>query len=143
MKTNAPPITEADLRADEDEFHSSYRIFLNAVEMLSSPAEEQCRLMGDYNVAWELKDDVSAGRYLVGRGYLSGSQEAWIGSLVGALEIVDAQVLPSGKGREISLQAMTAPCWAPLRVIAKEVINQLAPFSRENTKYLGLSSTSA
>ena len=47
-----------DIATDEEEFHSSFRIFLNAVEMLASPPEEQCRLMGNYNVAWELKEDV-------------------------------------------------------------------------------------
>lgn len=143
MTTPPSAVTESDLHADEEEFHSSYRIFLNAIEMLSSSPEDQCELMGDYNVAWELKDDVSAGQYLIGRGFLTNSQEAWVGALVGALGTVNSQVLPSGKGREVNLLAMTEPCWDPLRFIAKELLDHLAPFTEVNAKYLGLPSHAA
>lgn len=138
MNSSPPTVSESDLASDEEEFHSSYRIFLNAVEMLSSAAEEQCRLMGDYNVAWELKADVAAGRYLVGRGYLTKTQEAWVTALVGSLEVADTQILPAGKGREVNLKAMLEPSWEPLRFIAKEVLRQLTPFTELNSKYLGL-----
>lgn len=139
MSDSASSISESDLIADEEEFHSSYRVFLNAVEMLSFVAEEQCRLMGDYNVAWELKSDVAAGRYLVGRGYLNKAQEAWVTALVAALEVVDTQILPSGAGREANLAAMLEPAWEPLRFLSKEVLLQLASFTEENSNYLGLS----
>jgi hypothetical protein len=143
MNPKAPPVSEADLKVDEDEFHSSYRIFLNAVEMLASPAEDQCQLMGNYNVAWELKDDVSAGKYLIGRGYLSEAQESWVGALVAALGAVEALVLPAGPGNEANLLAMSNAAWEPLRFLAKEVLERLAPFTEVNSKYLGLGGNAA
>jgi hypothetical protein len=131
-------VTSADLRTDECEFHSGYRVFVQAVEMLAMPAEAQCAAMGDYNVAWELKDDVQAGKFMVSRGYLSSEQECWVLALVGALEAVPAQVLPSGAGREINLAAMQHPSWVPLRAIAAHVIKALEPFTIENARYLNL-----
>lgn len=128
----------SDLQADESEFHSGYRVFVQAVEMLSTSPEEQCELMGDYNFAWELKDDVKAGKYLVSLGYLTAVQEAWISALVGALEAVPVQVLPSGGGRETNLLAMQHPTWVPLRVIAGHVLKALEPFTLKNAKYLRL-----
>ncbi|WP_425258471.1 hypothetical protein ACPOLB_23495 [Rubrivivax sp. RP6-9] len=128
--------TAAELSEDEDEFHSSLRIYLNALEMLASSPEEQCRLMGDYNVAWELKEDVQSGKYLVGRGYLEESEEQWIKALCGALEGVNAQVLPSGAGREVNLQAMSLPVWQPARFLAAEVLRQLSRAAKENTRFL-------
>ena len=74
-----------DIASDEEEFHSAFRVFLNSVEMLASSPEEQCRLMGNYNVAWELKEDVKAGKYLAGRSYLTPIEEAWVQALVAAL----------------------------------------------------------
>ena len=50
---------------DEEAFHTEYRVFLDAVETLSQPAEKQCDIMGGYNVAYELKNDVEAGKYIL------------------------------------------------------------------------------
>jgi len=128
----------SDLQIDESEFHSGYCVFVQAVEMLSASPDKQCAAMGDYNVAWELKDDVRAGKYLVGLGYLTEAQEAWILALVGALDGVPAQVLTAGGGRETNLLAMQHPSWVPLRVIAAHVLESLKPFTLENAKYLHL-----
>jgi hypothetical protein len=35
------------------DFHSSYRLFAEALEMLAGEPEEPCKAMGDFNVAWE------------------------------------------------------------------------------------------
>ena len=131
-------MTYSDLQADEEEFHSSYRIFISAVEMLAGTADEQCQFMGDCNVAWELKDDVIAGKFLIDRGYLSNSQEAWVVALIGALSVADTQILPSGNGMQVNLQAMESACWQPLRFLAAEVLKQLALFTSENAKHLQL-----
>lgn len=128
-----------DAISDEEAFHSSYRIFLNALEMLSGSPEQQCEAMGDFNVAWELKGDVCAGRYLLNRGYLSAEQEAWIAAMAGVLEAVPAQVLPAGAGRQINLIAMRHPSWVPARVIAAHVLHALEPFTAVNSIYLRLS----
>jgi hypothetical protein len=138
MNTPVPPVSAADLATDEEEFHSSYRIFINAVDMLASSAEEQCALMGNYNVAWELKEDVSNGRYLLGRGYLSESAEAWVASLVAALESVNTLVLPAGPGVEANLRAMQHARWAPLRFFAAQVAQELSSFTAENAAFLRL-----
>lgn len=132
-----------DLATDEEEFHSSFRIFLNAIELLASSAEEQCRLMGNYNVAWELKQDVQAGKFLVGRGYLTPNDEAWVKALVAALDPIDTQVLPSGSGAEANIMAMSHPSWAPARYLAAEVLRSLAASATANSKYLQLPQSAA
>ncbi|EER60554.1 hypothetical protein AcdelDRAFT_1891 [Acidovorax delafieldii 2AN] len=131
-------VSVAELKTDESEFHTSYRIFIDAVQMLASSPEDQCAAMGDFNVAWELKDDVRAGKYLVGQGYLNEVQEAWVLALAGALDAVPAQVLPAGAGRETNLLGMKHPSWVPLRVIANVVLDALRPFTEQNAKYLQL-----
>ncbi len=123
---------------DEDEFHNSFRLYLSSLEMLAEAAEVQCELMGNYNVAWELKDDACAGRFLVGRGYLTAEQEAWVQALSLALGALNTQVLPAGASKEANLAAMNHPGWEPMRYLAKEVIQQLAPLATINAKYLGL-----
>jgi hypothetical protein len=132
-----------DPATDEEEFHSSFRIFLNAIEMLASSPEEQCRLMGNYNVAWELKEDVQAGKYLVGRGYLTPNEEAWVKALVAALDPIDTQVLPSGSDTEANVTAMSHPYWVPARFLAAEVLRRLAASAAANAKYLQLPQSAA
>ena len=137
------PSIEADLINDEEEFHSSYRIYLSALEMLAETPESQCQLMGNYNVAWELKEDVAAGKYLVNRGYLSASQEAWVVAMSAVLEAVNTLVLPAGASKEVNLLAMQDPNWEPLRFLAAQVVRQLAPFTESNSSYLRLGNSAA
>jgi hypothetical protein len=110
-----------------DDFQSDYRFFVQALGMLASSAVEQCEAMGDYNVAWELKDDVQAGRFLIGRGFLSAEQEAWILALTLALDAVPATTLPAGEGRHANLAAMHHPSWIPLRIMARHALEALSP----------------
>ena len=131
-------VSTVELQADESEFHSGYRVFIQAVEMLSLAPEQQCAAMGDYNVAWELKDDVRAGKYMVGQGYLGPEDEVWVLALVGALDSVPAQVLPGGAGREINLAAMQHSSWSPLRAYATLTLKALSQFTAQNAKYLHL-----
>ena len=35
------------------------------MKILAESPEKQCELVGNYNVAWELKDEVSSGLYLI------------------------------------------------------------------------------
>ncbi|SFU47955.1 hypothetical protein SAMN04489707_1005121 [Paenacidovorax caeni] len=111
---------------EDSALQSSMRVFIDAVEMLAMPAAEQCQAMGDYNVAWELKDDVVAGRYLLGRGCFTAEQEAWIRALIAALAAVDVQSLPAGPGRAANLAALDQACWEPMRFLAREVVRRIA-----------------
>lgn len=136
-------MNDKDLAADEEEFHGSFRIWLNAVEILASLPEEQCCAMGNYNVAWELKEDVRAGKFLVDRGYLPPIEEAWVHALAAALEPVDTQVLPSGGESEANLAAMSHASWEPARYLAREVLHQLGRSAEANAMYLKLPRSAA
>ena len=132
-----------DIAHDEEEFHSSFRVFLSAVEMLASSPEEQCRLMGNYNVAWELKEDVKAGKYLAGRGYLTPMEEAWVQALVAALQPINTQILPSGSDTGANLAAMSHHSWVPARYLAAKVLLELAASATANATYLRLPKSAA
>ena len=129
-------MANGDAITDEEEFHTSYRVFINALEVLAASPEEQCAMMGNYNVAWELKHDVAAGKYLTNRGYLSPEQESWLHALAGAVGAVPDQVLPAGGELAANLAAMKHASWIPLRTIARQVLDVLRSFTLENAKYL-------
>ena len=135
--------TDQDLAIDEEEFHSSFRVFLHAVEMLAAAPEEQCRMMGNFNVAWELKEDVKAGKFLAGQGYLTPLEEAWVQSLVAALDPINTQVLPSSTDAKANLEAMSHPAWQPVRYLAAEVLLQLSTSAASNATYLRLPKSAA
>ncbi len=128
----------ADLAQDEEEFHSSFRIYLNAIELLAASPEEQSRMMGNYNVAWELREDVQNGQYLLGRGYLDETEEQWIAALAAALEPLKSLVLPSGPRVSANIQAMSHPAWEPRRFLAAEVLRRLSRAASRNAVVLGL-----
>ncbi|TAK91178.1 MAG: hypothetical protein EPO06_05325 [Burkholderiaceae bacterium] len=122
----------------EEFFHNAYRAFINALVILAEPPDAQCADMGDYNVAWELKDDVAAGRYLVGRGLLAAKDEEAILALANAVQAVPHSILGSASGREANLLAMRHKSWTPLREEAAGLLVLLRQFSKQNAHFLGL-----
>ncbi len=133
------PAESDDEPISHDEFfRQDYRSFINATLILAANALDQCALMGDHNVAWEIKDDVSAGRHLVGRGKLSLENELPIINLVSALHSIPADVLHAETGRASNLRAMNDPSWVPVRELATATLQSLHLFSEQNARHLDL-----
>ena len=122
---------------DEEAFHNEYRIFLNAVEVLAQPAKEQCNIMGGYNVAYELKDDVAAGIYLVknSASTFTENEKLVIQQLITELNKIPKEVVAFTDIEEESFKAMEHPCWEPLRKHAAIVIRSLETATKNNEKY--------
>jgi L-alanine-DL-glutamate epimerase-like enolase superfamily enzyme len=132
-KENGPP----EAISPEEAFRNGYYYFIEAVESLAADADATCRMMGDFNVAWELKDDVSAGRYLLGKGFLAAHEEACIAGLLQAVDSVPVNRLPGGTGRNANLQAMSDSCWDNSRSLAQKALLQLKSFTESNLRALG------
>lgn len=119
--------------SEEESFTLSYGYFWQALSILAKDAETQCEIMGNYNVAWEIKDDVGAGKYLLNAqsSSLSQEQRACIASLVQDLESIPPSVFANGTSADGSVNAMHHPCWVPLRACASLLLQQLPLPSHE------------
>lgn len=122
---------------DEEAFHNEYRVFINAVEILSQPAGKQSEIMGGYNVACELKDDVAAGKYLLKNtaSTFNENQRLIVEQLINELNKIPKEVVVFTDIKEESLKAMEHPCWEPLRKHAAIVIRALETATINNEKY--------
>jgi hypothetical protein len=105
--------------------------FMNAVEALAASPVAQCEWIGDYNVAWELRTDVAAGKYLIGTKFLNSDQERSVLTLLTALDTIPAIVLPAASGRDANLKAMEHDSWSNLRVLAAKVVEDLGALLRK------------
>lgn len=112
--------------------HNAYFYFIEAVATLAAEPATQCERMGDYNVAWEIKDDVLAGRYLAQWDLLRPQQRDAILSLAKALDCLPADALDGGRGREVNLRAMRNVAWLPLRTQATEALAILDTLTKIN-----------
>jgi hypothetical protein len=128
--------------SEREAFEYAYKVFQEALEILSRDPAEQVRLNGNYNTAFELVFDVSDGRCLLASeaGYLSGRQKAAIGTF---LDGIDELPFKRHSGREADAEARLAsnltdmlhPCWAPIRAQAKELMDVLASATLLNKGY--------
>ena len=118
--------------------HNAYSVFVFTLESLASPPEKQCELMGDYNTAWELRDDALAGHYLIGSGLFTDEQESAVLEFLTAIGPVPVNDMPTGSGRATNLAAMQDPAWEPIRDHARHLLAILAPVKTANRAYLGL-----
>jgi hypothetical protein len=111
--------------SDSEKAELFFGAFLDALETLSLDADEQCTALGDYNVAWELRQEVSAGLHLRELSCVSWTVEQSEGlkRLVGELEQLPPSVVGQATTREENLVAMNHPCWVPIRQHARALLN--------------------
>ena len=129
--TNSSEISELE------SWHLAYDVFIYTVEALASPPEKQIEMMGDYNIAWELRDDALCGRYLLGRGRFTAAQEAQILAFFAAVDPIPVNDMRGGGGVTSNLADMRDPAWEPIRPLAKSLLDALSPVTLENQRYLG------
>ncbi|WP_155754867.1 hypothetical protein [Burkholderia anthina] len=122
----------------EEEFANSYYYFVEALKILAADADSQCDVMGNYNVAWELKYNVSAGLCMLTlpSRELTKQQRDGIAQIVAALDEIPASVLGGGTTASINKRAMHHPCWMPLRTRAAELLTLLSGVTSRNEEFL-------
>ncbi|MGP8473895.1 hypothetical protein [Burkholderia sp. PR2] len=132
--TNEP---DSDELTPEEQFANSYLYFIKAIETLAADADKQCAIMGNYNVAWEIKDNVSAGMFLLDiPGPLTEPERDGIARIVAALDQIPASVLEGATNAAENRRVMNDTCWAPLRRRAAELLVLLSSATRRNEAYL-------
>jgi hypothetical protein len=121
-----------------DATHNAYSVFVFTLEALANLPEKQCELMGDYNTAWELRDDALRGHYLTGTGLFTEQQETAVRKFLAAIDSVPVNDMPGGSGRSANLAAMQNPAWEPIRGMAQDLLITLAPVTVASRAYLGV-----
>ncbi|WP_175002922.1 hypothetical protein [Burkholderia lata] len=122
----------------EEEFANSYYYFVEALKILAADADSQCDVMGNYNVAWELKYNVSAGLCMLTlpSRELTKQQRDGIAQIVAALDEIPASVLGGGTAASINKRSMHHPCWMPLRTHAADLLTLLSGVTSRNEEFL-------
>ena len=119
----------------EEAAQNSYQVFHFTLQALASQPEEHCEMMGDYNTAWELRDDALAGHYLIGSDLFTSEQESALLAFLAAVKPLPVNNMPSGSGRAVNLSAMQDPVWGPIRVLAQDLLATLEPVTQTNQAY--------
>jgi hypothetical protein len=129
--------------SEEEAFANGFFYFVKALKTLAADADTQCKRMGNYNVAWELKDDVSAGGYLLNLpgAPLTQEEKDGIVAMVAALNNLPASLLVAATTEAANKKAMSDPSWEPLRARASELLKVLAVATARTEAFLaGLNS---
>ena len=115
---------------DDEAYLNAYYHFHNSVAVLSEDAVTQCEAMNGFNVAWEIRDDISKNGYALlntSGERLSEEKKCKIKLLLKNVAAVPDVVVRVPNSSEAHLRAMRASCWLPIRVQAKELMSLLEP----------------
>jgi len=117
----------SDEVSEKEGFELSYQVFLKTLRLVSKDAESQCEIMDYYNVAGELKDELSAGMYLLNLpgGDLSDEKKYAIEQLINELKKIPSSVISEATTIESNLAAMQHPSWEPIRKHAAILLRTL------------------
>lgn len=123
--------------SNREAFEQSYRNFIGALEILAKGPEEQCAIMGFYNVAWELRDDILVGKFLlaISHRYLSTSQQSAIANLLAQVEALPETMFCEVTSEIENLNSMRVALWEPLRSKANELLMILQSATTKNEVY--------
>jgi hypothetical protein len=128
---------ETEEISNEEDFENAYRVFIMCLDALASTPEVACETYGNYNVAWEIKHDVSAGVYLAKNPAhrLSEKHIADIVKIAGMLNSLPESAIKFTNIIEESLENMRHPAWVPARQMAGQLLESLRPVTETNEKY--------
>lgn len=111
--------------SDEEAYANAYTHFLSVLKLLAEDAEAQCKTMGYFNVAWELKDDALRDTQAVlnlSAESLSQEQRDGLINLLAVLNAIPDAVVNVANIKEEHIRTMSHPCWTPLRTYAVELM---------------------
>ena len=116
---------------EEGELYANYLgHFYTNLKVLAEDAEKQCEVMGNFNVAWELRyhatRNASAVLNLAG-DQISKEQRAGIERLLADVKAVPDSVVNVPNIKEEHLRAMNNPVWDQVRLDAKDLLTLLEP----------------
>ena len=127
---------------DREGFELAFHYFIEALRVLSHDVEMQCEEMGNYNVPWETRHDVSDGGSALlhlPENYLTKVQNESVAKLVFALNNLPTEAAAPPNMLTTnhlgSIAAMNHPAWGPLRRDAARLLQLLEPAIRQNEAY--------
>jgi hypothetical protein len=120
---------------DEEKYHHIFFYFIKALEILAMDAKRQCEAEGNFNVAQELKYEILSGRYVIGKGKLSESEETAIAALASAIASVPDSALKFAEGHAPNVRNMMHPAWTPIRARAASLLTLLNSRIVENCAF--------
>jgi hypothetical protein len=133
-RTSSDPLSSEPMDAEETYQHIFF-YFIQAVGILAMDPEPQCDAEGNVNVAQELKNEILSGRYVIGKGKLSESEETAIATLASAVAAVPDSALTFANGHAPNVRNMTHPAWPPIRAQAASLLSLLNSRNAENKAY--------
>jgi hypothetical protein len=136
MKSKKHTVVSSEPMSLEESFHNCYFYFMDAVGVLALSAVEQCEIMDNLNVAWEIQHDVlDAGISLIDWpiDYLSQSEKDAIARIAMLLKELPEEALLSDHTR-----AMNHPSWTELRLAATHLMTQLDGATKRNREFFDI-----
>lgn len=129
---------EDKVLSDKDAFANAYYYFVQALEVLAADASTQCDRMGNFNVAWEIKDDVVRGASVMymPNNDLASVEKNEIANMVATLDNVPVSLLVATTTRAANMAAMKHPVWIPIRAAALKLLRLLDHTTRNNQAFL-------
>jgi hypothetical protein len=124
--------------SDEEAFEYTLQSFLKAVDVMTMEPVALCNAWGNYNVAGELVFDLKGdGQAIVTMlcSYLDDGQKQNVRRFLDSLGDIPDALLAAATSPSANQQAMSHPCWVPLRRGASELLVNLEPAAARNRAY--------
>jgi len=123
---------------DDEVFEHSLYHFLQWLEILIMQPKEASEIWGNYNVAWEIVDDLKQdGNSIVSSisSYLTTQQKQEVLNFLLSLETIPQEILVSATTVESNIAAMSHSCWNEYRESAQKLLKVLDSSAARNREY--------
>ena len=117
----------ADKLSEDERFELSLLTFQKALKLLQLTPKKQCEVFENYNVAWELKDELETGKYLldISEGKLNRDQQEIIKVFLDRLNRLPENLTKEALTFDENIAVMNDPFWSDLKSTAAEILKLL------------------
>lgn len=111
---------KSNVLSRDDSFTTALFYFVQALDIATQSAVNQCEYFGDYNVAWELRDELSNVNFIVNEYPENFTDDELIKlkKISKALAAIPDSVFVEAKTRKENLIALENPAWEPIRTLS-------------------------
>ena len=123
---------------EKEAFANAYYYFVRALDVLAADAATQCERMGNFNVAWEIRNDVVSGAYVINmpNNGLAPEEKNEITEMVASLNGLPSSLFVATDTKADNMVAMEHPAWIPIRAAASDLLRLLEPITEKNQAFL-------
>ncbi len=118
------------MEIDISAYLSGLKVFIDTLRVISLSPADQSRMLGHYNAAWEVVQEIKAGSHLIVHSKIDVPRaiQEKTKNLSERATLIPERLLIAAEGEDKNIAALSDPAWQEIKVAALILLQEIEPF---------------